>query len=250
MQANAQSSQRFRFKDEKRTPHTSQTKLIVETREGTAGMVVLQDGHALNPEQKKAEETRLDNYVNNPAELNKKRKQEKEDAERTERIVKALPEAFLYEPDGIVPGSVGVGRPGDNLVRLKFRPNPDYNPPSHVEQVLTGMAGILLVDANEKRIAQIDGTLKEEVGFGWGIFGHLDKGGRFLVQQADVGNGHWEVSRMELSFTGKILFFKKLNIRSSEIFSDFRPVAQNLSFAQAVDLLKKESANFQETPTR
>jgi hypothetical protein len=47
---------------------------------------------------------------------------------------------------------------------------------------------------------------------------------------------------MELAFTGKILLFKKLNIRSSDIFSDFRPVPNNLSFAQAVDLLKKEAA--------
>jgi hypothetical protein len=45
---------------------------------------------------------------------------------------------------------------------------------------------------------------------------------------------------MELAFTGKILIFKKLNIRSSDIFSGFRPVPKDLSFAQAVDLLKKE----------
>jgi hypothetical protein len=47
---------------------------------------------------------------------------------------------------------------------------------------------------------------------------------------------------MELAFTGKILLFKKLNIRSSDIFSDFRPVSNDLSFAQAVDLLKREAA--------
>jgi hypothetical protein len=47
---------------------------------------------------------------------------------------------------------------------------------------------------------------------------------------------------MELAFTGKILLFKKLNIRSSDIFSGFRPVPRDLSFAQAVDLLKKEAA--------
>src|SRR6185312_6781992 len=80
----------------------------------------------------------------------------------------------------------------------------------------------------------------KDVGFGWGILGHLDSGGRFVVQQADVGNKQWELTRMELAFTGKILIFKKLNIRSSDIFSGFRPVPKDLSFAQAVDLLKKE----------
>ncbi|MBV9180069.1 MAG: hypothetical protein JO356_02045, partial [Acidobacteria bacterium] len=160
----------------------------------------------------------------------------------TLRILKALPEAFLYEPDGSVNASVGIGRMGDRLTRLKFHPNPAYQPPSHVEQVLTGLQGQLLIDPKEKRIAEIDGTLEKEVGFGWGILGHLDRGGHFLVDQADVGDNHWEVTRMELAFTGKILLVKKLNLHSSEQFSDFRVVPGNLTFAQGIELLKKEMA--------
>jgi len=232
----------FMFTDERRTQHVSETKLIIEARDATAGIIILQDGHPLSPRQQQAEQARLENYVRNPEELNRKRKQEKEDAERTLRIVNALPDAFLYEADGTQQGTVGVGRPGDRLVRLKFKPNPAYNPPTRVEQVLTGMTGTLLVDATEKRIAEINGTLQKDVGFGWGILGHLDSGGRFVVQQADVGNKQWELTRMELAFTGKILLFKKLNIRSSDIFSGFRPVPKDLSFAQAVELLKKEAA--------
>lgn len=234
--------QHFMFRDERRTQYISETKLVIEAQDATAGIIILQDGHPLSPQQQQAEQSRLENYVRNPEELNRKRKREKEDAERTLRIVKALPDAFLYQADGTQEGTVGVGRPGDRLVRLKFKPNPAYDPPSRVEQVLTGMAGTLLVDATEKRIAEINGTLQKDVGFGWGILGHLDSGGRFVVQQADVGNKQWELTRMELAFTGKILLFKKLNIRSSDIFSGFRPVPRDLSFAQAVDLLKKEAA--------
>src|SRR5581483_9945956 len=161
-------------------------------------------------------------------------------------ILKALPDAFLYTRDGTQAGRQGLGAPGDELVRLNFRPNPNYNPPSHVEQVLTGMSGHLLVDTTQNRIAEIDGTLSKEVEFGWGILGHLDPGGRFLVQQADVGEHTWEVTHMQLSFTGKVLFVKKIGIHSNDIFSDFHPVPQNLTFAQGVELLKKEAA---ENPT-
>jgi hypothetical protein len=45
---------------------------------------------------------------------------------------------------------------------------------------------------------------------------------------------------MHLSFTGKALFFKKLNIQSDESSSDFRPVPGNLTFAQGIELLKKQ----------
>jgi hypothetical protein len=231
----------FMFKDRRQTAHLSQTKLIVETRDAAAGLVIEQNGRRLSPEERQAEEARLENYVRNPDELNKKRKQEKEDAERSARILRALPDAFLYENDGTQAGSESVGRPSDELVRLNFRPNPDYSPPTRVEQVLTGMSGHLLIDPKENHIAEIDGTLQKEVGFGWGILGHLDRGGRFLVQQADVGGQHWEVTRMELSFTGKILLFKKLTIRSSDVFSGFHPVPGDLTFAQGVEMLKKEA---------
>lgn len=239
--ANSESGRHFMFKDQKQTTHLTQVKLLVETKDATAGMLISQDGHPLNAQQREQEEARLANYVRNPEELSKKRKQEKEDAEHSQRILKALPDAFLYEADGTERGTDTVGHAGGELVRLKFRPNPAYDPPSRVEQVLTGMEGHLLIDATEKRLAEIDATLQKDVGFGWGILGHLDRGGRFLVQQANVGDHQWEVTRMELLFTGKILFVKKLSIRSSDIFSDFHPVPSDLTFAQGVELLKKEA---------
>jgi hypothetical protein len=231
----------FMFKDLKKTPQWSETKLIVETRDATAGMLILQNGHPLTPQQQQAEEARLANYVQHPQELRKKHKQEKDDADHTERILRALPDAFLYERDATVPGSTGLGKPGDELIKLNFRPNPKYVPPTHVEQVLTGMYGHLLIDCEQERLAEIDGTLQKQVEFGWGILGHLDPGGRFFVQQSDVGDRHWEVTHMELAFTGKILFVKKLNIRSSDTFSDFTPVPGNLTFAEGVELLKKQA---------
>lgn len=232
----------YMFKDFKKTPNGSQTKLLVETQDATAGLLIAINGKPLSAQQRQDEIARIDRFVQSPEELRKKQKQEKEDAEHVTRIMKALPDAFLYEPDGTEPGSDGIGRTGDELVRLKFRPNPDYQPPTHTEQVLTGMTGYLLIDANHDRIAKIDGTLMKEVGFGWGILGHLDKGGRFVVQQADVGDDHWEISHMDLAFTGKILFFKSLNIKSTEVYSDFQPAPSHLTFAQGVELLKKQEA--------
>ena len=177
-----------------------------------------------------------------PTNWKKRQAQERNETERVERIMKALPDAFLYEYAGSEPGSSGIGKAGHELARLKFRPNPAYVPPSKVEQVLTEMAGTMLIDTAEDRIAKIDGKLQSEVSFGWGILGHLDPGGHFLVQQADAGGGHWEISRMDLAFTGKILFFKSINISQTEVMTDFQPVPSNLTFAQGLELLRKHEA--------
>ncbi|MBS1852961.1 MAG: hypothetical protein JST79_18815 [Acidobacteria bacterium] len=233
---------RYMFLNRRETPRGSQTKWMVQTREGMASLIVAFNDQPLSEEQKRNEYARVERFLKDPDELKKKQKQETEDTERTTRIVKALPDAFLYEYDGTVPGTQKVGRPGDELVRLKFRPKPDYDPPSRVEQVLTGMQGFLLIDASRQRIAKIDGTLIKDVSFGWGILGHLDRGGKFVVEQANVNGTHWDITGMQLQVTGKILIFKSLNIQSQETFSDFHNVPADLSFAQGLQMLKKQEA--------
>jgi hypothetical protein len=205
-------------------------------------MTIAYNDKPLTPEQLQGEQQRLQAFVNNPEQLKRKHSQEQEAADRTLRIVKALPEAFLFEYDGEESDSSNIGGGSDHLVRLKFRPNPAYQPPSHVEQVLEGMQGVVVIDPVALHLARIDGTLFKEVGFGWGILGHLDKGGHFLVEQRNVGNGCWEISHMSLAFTGKILLFKNLSMKTNEVFSDFRRVPDDTTFAQGVQLLKAEEA--------
>jgi hypothetical protein len=234
------------FRSRKQTPKGSQTRLYVETRDAIAAMLVAINDKPLTPQQQQAETNHLAWLTANPDQLRKKQVHEKEDAERTLRMVKALPDAFRYEYAGTEDSGVGLGKEGAPLVRLKFTPNPGYSPPSRVEQVLEGMQGYLLIDTTAMRIARIDGTLFKEVTFGWGIIGHLDKGGHFRVQQADVGDGTWEITEMSLSITGKILLFKGLSMVSEEVFSDFRRVPDNLTFGQGVRLLKTEEEKLAE----
>lgn len=228
------------FRSRKQTPKGSQTRLYVETDEAMAGMLIALNDQPLTPQQHQGELSHLAWLMNNPEQLRKKHAHEKEDADRTLRIVKALPFAFRYEYAGTEDSETELGKTGGQLVRLEFTPNPSYSPPSHVEQVLVGMRGYLLIDTAARRIARIDGTLFRDVTFGWGIIGHLDKGGHFLVQQADLGDGTWDITEMSLNITGKILLLKSVSMVSDEVFSDFRRVPENLTFAQGVELLKTE----------
>jgi hypothetical protein len=211
-----------------------QTREYVETAEGTAGMLVAVNDQPISPEQRQQEFARLQQLLQNPGELRKKQKQQKEDSDRVNRMVQALPDAFRYQYDGTEEVN------GLELVRLRFQPNPNFNPPSREQQVFTGMDGFLLIEPHQARIARIDGTLFKDVGFGWGILGHLDRGGRFVVVQGPVAKGYWTTTHMQLSFTGKALFFKSINIQETEDSSDFRRVPGHMTFARGVEMLKKQ----------
>lgn len=225
------------FRSRKQTPRGSQTRLYVETNDAMAGTLVAINDEPLTSQQQQGETNHLVWLMSNPDQLRKKHAHEKEDAERTLRIVKALPDAFRYEYAS--DGDLEAG-PGAHTARLNFVPNPSYSPPSHLEQVLTGMHGYLLIDLDRRRIALIDGTLFKDVTFGWGIIGRLDKGGHFRVRQGNLGDGTWDITEMNLNITGKILLLKGLSMVSDEVFSDFRRVPDNLTFAQGVELLKAE----------
>ena len=228
------------FRSRKQTPKGSQTHIYVETNQAMAGMLIALNDKPITPDQRQAEINHLSWLENDPEALRKKHANENQDAERTMRIMKALPDAFEYRYDGFETGTAELGGQGKPLVRLRFTPNPSYSPPSHTEQVLTGMEGTLLIDAGAHRIARIDGTLFRGVSFGWGIVGRLDKGSTFHVDQADVGSGAWEITQMKLNITGKILLFKSLSMISDEAFSDFQRVPDDLTFSKGVELLKTQ----------
>jgi hypothetical protein len=228
------------FRSRKQTPKGSLTRVYVETSDALAAMLVAQNDQPLNAEQQKTETDHLDWLVNTPDQLRKKRAREKDDEERSLRIVKALPDAFLYEYVGTEKSTTGLGEADDPLAKLAFKPNPAYSAPTRVEEVLSGMQGFLLIDTKTRRLAQIDGTLFREISFGWGILGHLDQGGHFVVKQADLGlgDGAWGITEIKLNITGKILMVKSLSMISDEVLSDFRKMPENLTFAQAVEMLK------------
>jgi hypothetical protein len=231
---------KFMFCSRKQTSKGVQDRVYAEANEAVASMVVSGSDHPLTPQQQHAETDKLAQLADSPSELRRKQEHGYQELEHTLRIVKALPDAFSYEYAGTENAEPGLGKSGDQLVRLHFKPNPSYSPPSTVEQVLQGMEGDVLVDPSAHRLARIDGTLVKEVAFGWGIFGRLDKGGSFRVQQADAGDGNWVVTEMNLRMTGKILLLKSLNLTSNEVFSNFRRLPDDLPFARAVEMLKTE----------
>jgi hypothetical protein len=230
------------FRSYRKTPKGSQTRLYVETKDALAAKLIAINDQPLAAEQQQTEANHLTWLMNNPEQLRKKAVREKEDEERSLRIVRALPDAFRYEYAGTENSGAGLGRAGNQLIRLKFTPNPAYRPPSRVEEVLAGMQGVLLIDPEVRRLARIEGTLFREVTFGWGIIGHLDKGGHFLVQQADLGlgDGAWGITEISLNITGKILLFKGLKMESDEVLSNFRKMPETLTFSQGVEMLKTE----------
>ena len=223
---------RYMYKLRTIKPERTVEKEMVETNDGTVARLLSVNDKPLTSDQRASDEKKLNKLVNDPDERKDRMEEQKKDEQRTRLMVKALPDAFLYQYDGEETAN------GAQCIRLSFRPNPNFDPPSRETMVYKGMQGHMLVDPKQERLVRIDATLFDDVTFGWGILGRLNKGGHFLVEQANVGDG-WETTRMELDFVGKALMFKTIKIKETEVASDFHKVPPNLTLAQGVDLLRK-----------
>lgn len=226
----------YMFKDTTEYKDHSVVREIVRTKQGGLWTTLLINGKPLSAEERRKDNDRLEKFANSPDARRKRREANKAEDKRASLMLSSLPDAFLYTYDGS-----DHGPKGEELVRLKFRPNPSFNPPNHETAIYLGMQGDMIVDRKALRIAKIDGVLFKDVDFGWGILGRLYRGGKFIIVQRDIGNGDWEEVQETLQFNGKILMIKSLTVSSNERMSDFRPVSPDITTAQALDLLHKSA---------
>ena len=224
----------YMFKDRDEEKGHSITKEVVQTPQGGLLRTIAINDKPLTPEQRAKDDQKLQKYANDPEARRKRKQATREEDQRESVMLTSLPDAFLYTYAGEQPGPNG-----SPLVRLTFKTNPKFNPPNHETMVYQGMQGDMLIDPRAARFAKIDGTLFKDVDFGWGILGRLYQGGKFIIEQKDVGGGHWEMVRQTLQFNGRILLVKPLTISSTETTYDFRPVPANITTAQVLELLYK-----------
>ncbi len=226
----------FRYRIHKVDDGKSIVRDVIETRDGDVVRLLETDGKPLDPAANKKELDRLQALRNDPGVQAARHKHDAENSKRDNEMVTLLPGAFLYTYVGMAAG------PNGPCYRLHFEPNPQYTPPDRQAEVFHGMAGELWIDQAQQRMARFEAHLIEDVDFGWGIFGRLDKGGTILVQNRDVGSHHWETAHMRLNLTGKIAMVKSLRIDTTEDSFDFQPVPDE-GYQAAVGLLEQTHVN-------
>src|SRR5271170_2321955 len=229
----------YRYKLHKIDDGKITTKEIVETKDGDVARLIATGDKPLSPEAEQAEVDRLNNLLAHPEIQAHRHKKEQEDSDRANEMIRLLPDAFLYHYEGVVDG------PSGPCYRLSFRPNPNFTPPDREGEVYHGMMGELWIDQRQERMTKLDAHLIADVNFGWGILGKLYKGGTIVVEQKDVGTGHWETTHMRLQLQGKILMVKSLDIETTEDASDFEAVHPQMSYQDAVHLLLNNSSQAQ-----
>jgi hypothetical protein len=217
------------YRLEKEKDGKKQVEEIIETKQGSLSRLLSIDDRSLSVKQQDAEDQRVQELMTSRSA--KRKLQRALDAEilQGRRLFKMLPDAFVFNY---------AGNDG-NLVKLSFRPNPNFHPPSQEARVFHDMEGEMWVDCKQERLAAFNGHLTQSVKFGLGLLGHLDKGGHFEVRQAEVVPGHWDMTTLSLDMTGKALLFARIGVQKKEDHRDFHQVSDDLTLTEAADILNR-----------
>jgi hypothetical protein len=196
----------------------------IETVDGSIHRLLSVDGHEPSPSDRKQDDDRLRELMQNPKARLALKKNRDADEKKFGDLLRVLPEAFLFEDQG----------KRGNMENLAFRPNPAFKPNNYEEKGLHAMSGMMLVDLQEKRLAQLSGMLTQQVDFGLGLIGHLNKGGTIQVTRVRLSPGLWKTSSSRIDLDGRFVLFKTISKQQDETHSDFKPLASDTSMEQAL----------------
>ena len=218
------------YRLEKEQSGKKRVEEIIETKEGSLSRLLSIDDRPLSARQQEEENKRVQELMTSRSAKRKLQRELEAATLQGRRLFKMLPDAFVFNYAG----------DDGNMVKLSFRPNPYFHPPSMEARVFHDMEGEMWVDCKQERLASFSGRLTRDVKFGLGLLGKLDKGGHFEVKQAEVVSGHWDLTDMNVQITGKALLFATIGMRKKETHGDFYQVSDDLTLAEAADMLNRQ----------
>ena len=220
----------MRYLLRKTSPRLTSTKELMETRDGEVARLIAINDKPLSAIDESGEEARLQELLSDPGKQRRRKQAEDDDAARALNVLRALPSAFLYQDAGSGQGPTG------KVEKFTFRPNPAYSPLYLETEVLPAMAGEIWIDPVRLRVARLEGHLQQDVDFGWGILGRLNKGGWIVIEQADVGGGLWRTVRFQMQMSGRVVFKARV-FDTKEEQTNYAPLAQGMTYQKAIEVL-------------
>jgi hypothetical protein len=217
----------WQYHVEKRVASVATIEQEVETRSGPVYRVLARQGKPLDQAGQNKETERLNNLLRNPSEQARMKQDHDTEEQRLQRLMAAMPDAFTYAYDGATEGNL----------RLTFQPNPAYNPSNYETRIYHALAGEVWIDARLKRLVKIDAHIVNQIDFGYGLLGKIEKGGTFQVGREQVSDTRWKTNLLDVHVSGRIVFFKAISKDQREVRSNFRPMPANCSVQDAVTLL-------------
>ncbi len=203
----------------------------MESRDGTVARLVARDGRPLTSEEDSDERRRLSDLINSPSIFEKHHKRNISARVYSSELIKLMPKAMIFTYTPGQPQPAGAASP---QVVIDFTPDPKFQPPSIVSELLTGIEGRLWIDARLHVVTRGEARVVHAVNFGWGMLAHIYPGGTVEFEQAPVGDGHWIYSHLDEHLKIREVMVKTANEDVTMTASKMQKMPSLVSYEDAI----------------
>jgi hypothetical protein len=204
------------------------TERVAETTYGKVHYLIAEDGQPLTGPRLAAERARIEDEGARPEAFRRQEQAKSQDEQHAREMISLLGTAFLFDPP----------QPEGDCVRVRYRPNPAYQPNGLEERVLHAMSGSVLIDAKMLRTRELDGSMAQDLNIGLGFLATIRAGSNFKTTREHVDGPDWKTETLHTDLNGKVLFLKTIARQEEARHSEFKQIPAGTSVADAVKLLE------------
>ncbi len=227
----------LRYRQRKVDAKGDTTRENIESKQGGVARLVERDGKPISAAEDAAERTRLQAALNAPDDFLRHHKHDQEFRRYALDLIRQMPTAMIYT---YAPGQPQPGGNSSRQIVLDFQPDPKYHSPAMVDDLLTGIAGRLWIDAASERLTRAEAHVVRPVNIGWGMVGHIYPGGTMEFEQMDAGGGRWVYSHLEEHLTVRELMVRTVPFNVTMTSTDFRVLPSLINYQDAIRMLLAE----------
>ena len=212
---------------------------VVPTGTGTLKLVIEEKGKRVYPnfyekqlhdlEQVLVDATEHQNTYSQRRAIEKwqKRTQERYD------LVEGVEDAFLVTWLG------RERRNGRLVVRLQLNPNPEFKPKTRIAGALQSVRAVVWLDEKEAQLVRAEADIFRDISVGGGLLGKVYRGGKVIIEQAEVAPGIWFPTLYRIDFEGRKFVFG-FDVHQTIDIRDFRRIGPP---AEALASIRREIAS-------
>lgn len=111
---------------------------------------------------------------------------------------------------------------GRSAIVATFKARRDAKPRTREGRLARGFAGEIWIDEQAREVVKVDARAIDDLSFGYGVVGRLNKGATVTVRREPVAGNLWLPVSIRFDGEGRALLFRKLRINFAVDWFDYR----------------------------
>lgn len=112
-----------------------------------------------------------------------------------------------------------------DAIVVTFKPKRDANPRTREGRLARAFAGEIWIDEQGREVVRVDATAMDDLSFGYGVLGRVNKGATVTVRRQPMDDNLWLPTAIRFNGEGRaLLYLRKLTINFAIEWFDYRRV--------------------------